>query len=172
MSVETELSKLNKQSLLETLRSVVTKELASMKQSQQATAEGTTHEESRAENDKDTRAIESSYLARGQAERVAKLQEATITLAALQLRQYDDSTPLGPTALFSLLEEGVGQEATRHYLLLPVAGGYELRASGVTIKTVTTKSPLGAAVLGKRLDDDVEFSSPQGKQEYSLVALA
>ena len=166
-----EFHRLSKKQLLEQLRSLVSQDLSQMTHSQQATVKGTTHEESRAENDKDTRAIESSYLARGQAERVAELQEAATSLSALQLREYDASTPLGPTALFSLIINAQGKETTQHYFLLPVAGGYQLQHGAIIVKTVTSKSPLGAAVLGKRLDDDLEFSSPQGSRECSLVAL-
>jgi len=41
---------------------------------QRTVVEGATHEENKPENDKDTRALEQSYLARGQAQRVVELQ--------------------------------------------------------------------------------------------------
>ena len=44
----------------------VAADLASLQRAHRATVEGATHEEAKPENDKDTRALEQSYLARGQ----------------------------------------------------------------------------------------------------------
>jgi transcription elongation factor GreA len=52
------------------------------------------------------------------------------------------------------------------YLLAESA---EEREPGV--RTITTTSPLGRAVLGKRLDDEVAYEAPGGKFRYRLVAL-
>jgi transcription elongation factor GreA len=43
----------------------------------------------------------------------------------------------------------------------------EERVPGV--RTITTTSPLGAALLGKRLDDEVEYEAPGGVFHYLIV---
>src|SRR5688572_18515154 len=53
------------------------------------TRKGATHEEAKPENDKDTRALEQSYLARGQALRAEQLTEARDLLRFLPLPQLD-----------------------------------------------------------------------------------
>ena len=50
------------------------------------------------------------------------------------------------------------------YLLAESA---EERASGV--RTITTTSPLGSAVLGARLDDEITYEAPGGAFRYRVV---
>ena len=52
------------------------------------------------------------------------------------------------------------------YLLAESA---EERAPGV--RTITTTSPLGSAVLGARLDDEVTYEAPGGAFRYRVVGL-
>ena len=47
--------------------------LETLERAHRAACEGATHEEAKPENDKDTRALEQSYLARGQAARIDEL---------------------------------------------------------------------------------------------------
>jgi len=62
----------NKKSVRDALRASIAKALESMSEAARQTREGATHEESRAEGDKDMRSTEQSYLARGQARPRAK----------------------------------------------------------------------------------------------------
>ena len=66
----------DKTEILRLLRESVSADLTTMSAAQRAVVDGATHEENRPENDKDTRALEQSYLARGQAQRVVELQHA------------------------------------------------------------------------------------------------
>ena len=60
------------------------------------------------------------------------------------------------------LEDDEPEDET--YLLAESA---EERASGV--RTITTTSPLGSAVLGARLDDEVAYQAPAGTFHYLVV---
>jgi transcription elongation GreA/GreB family factor len=62
------------------------------------------------------------------------------------------------------LDEDDPEEET--YLL---ANSAEERAAGV--RTITTTSPLGQALSGKRLDDELEVEAPGGTFRYLLVGL-
>jgi transcription elongation GreA/GreB family factor len=109
-----------------------------------------THEEAKPENDKDTRALEQSYLARGQAQRVEELRGAVADVETMQLRDANDGKPIG----VGLVVDVSGDEKTASYFLAPHGGGARLGNGAVQV--VTPKSPLGRAFLGKREGDETE----------------
>ena len=65
------LTKADKEQLLEQLNVLLQSRVEDFTRIARETARGATHEEAKPEDDKDTRALEQTYLARGQAERVA-----------------------------------------------------------------------------------------------------
>jgi transcription elongation GreA/GreB family factor len=142
-------------------------QLESATASQRMTEQGVTHEESRPENDKDTRAIEASYLARGQAQRVAELSDALGRLNSIAVR---NASPGDPAALGRLVE--VEDDAgSAWYFVAPAGGGLRLEADGFRCTVVTSDSPVGRALLGRRVGDDVDIKTPQGVREGSLVTI-
>jgi transcription elongation GreA/GreB family factor len=131
-------------------------------------AEGATHEEARAEGDKDTRATEASYVARGYAERALRLEQALTQLSHLRLV---DCAAAGKVQASALLElEHAGQRSL--YFLVPAAGGEHFTIDGQQLQTLTPTSPLGRALLGLEQGDEAEVESPQGMRVYEIVALA
>jgi transcription elongation factor GreA len=75
----------------------------------------------------------------------------------------EEATP-GMLVTLRPLDEDDPEEET--YLL---ANSAEERAAGV--RTITTTSPLGQALSGKRLDDALEVEAPGGTFRYLLVGL-
>jgi transcription elongation factor GreA len=75
----------------------------------------------------------------------------------------DEATP-GMLVTLRLLDEDDPDDDT--YLLAESA---EERAPGV--RTITTTSPLGQALAGKRLDEEVEVEAPGGTFHYLVVGL-
>ncbi|HQP37789.1 MAG TPA: hypothetical protein PLI95_21545, partial [Polyangiaceae bacterium] len=69
-------AKPSKSALKQELVSLLQRDLEVLQRAHRASQEGATHEEAKPENDKDTRALEQSYLARGQARRVDDLSSA------------------------------------------------------------------------------------------------
>ncbi len=143
----------------------VRQELAAATAAQQATQQGATHEESRPENDKDTRATESSYLARGQARRVAELAEALASLSAMPIRRFGPDEPVALSAWVEVESE----QGTRGYLLAPAGGGARIECGGHTVSVLTPASPLGRALLGQRAGASVELRKPSGNVELELL---
>jgi transcription elongation GreA/GreB family factor len=135
---------------------------------QKATAEGATHEESRPENDKDTRALEATYLARGLAERVDDLREAVTRLKNLSDAPITGDGPVSVPALVTLEDEDGG---VVRYLLAPVGGGTELTIDGDIVKVITPSAPVGQALKGQHVGDDVVVRTPKGKRELVVEAL-
>jgi len=155
-----------KDDLLLAVQHQVQADLDAASASQKTAHEGATHEESRAENDKDTRGLETSYLARGLAKRVGELAHAAQVLAHLQLKPFTDDTPISASAWIVVCDE---DDVEHHYLMLPVEGGRTLDAGDVQVKTVTPESPLGRALLGKCVDDEARMRGPQGVRELLIT---
>jgi transcription elongation GreA/GreB family factor len=118
-----------------------------------AAVEGATSDEARPENDKDTRGLEQSYLARGQAQRVAELEAAVAEVTALALRTFGKTDPIALSALVTVDEDGED-----HRFFVAPHGGGNVLAGGAQV--VTPSSPLGRALLGKRKGDEVEVRLP------------
>jgi transcription elongation GreA/GreB family factor len=137
-----------KQALKAELVAQLRADLETVERAHRATREGATHEEAKPENDKDTRALEQSYLARGQAARIEELRSSLAGVSALPLRESGvERVTLG--ALVTILEND--EEST--LLLAPGGGG--ARLAGGKVQVVTPPSPLGRALLGKEEGDDV-----------------
>jgi transcription elongation GreA/GreB family factor len=159
----------DKRALLEALRAQLTAELHRVTQRAVDAADAATHEENRPEGDKDMRATEASYIARGQAERARALEQALAKIAAVNVREFAPGDPIALTALVELDHEG----RRSLYFLLPAAGGERLPlAGGREVQTLATTSPLGAAMLGLTEGDDLEVSTPQGPRSYEIARVA
>lgn len=155
---------MNKAELRAALVARLERELAAAEAAQRATVAGATHEEAKPENDKDTRALEQSYLARGQAQRVEELRTAIAETRVMPLRAFDDESPIALSALVTIQDERGEQR-----VFLALHGGGEDLDDGVRV--VTTRSPLGRALLGKSAGDEVELASGGKKRELAIVAV-
>jgi len=144
------------------------RDLAVAAEAQRRTQSGATHEENKPENDKDTRAIEQSYLARGQALRVVELTNELAVASALELRRFDAATPIAVSALVGL-DDG---ERTSFYFVSPAGGGLTLDVGDVAVRVLTPQAPLGRALLGQTLGSDVEVATPQGVRQYSVSSVS
>ena len=132
------------------------------------TSAGATHAEAKPEHPKDTRALEQSYLARGQAMRVDELHEQIHFLRFMPLRAYGESDPSGAGALLMLASE----EDTRCVFLAPYGGGAELEVNGARVVVVTPQSPIGTRVLGRVLGDEIQLKVRGAVREYVITAVA
>lgn len=130
-------------------------------------ADAATHEENRAEGDKDMRATEASYIARGQAGRANELEEAMVQMVSLELLSFGEDATIAISALVEVDTDG----KRAHYFLVPSAGGLTLRVGKTQIRTVTPSSPLGRALLGLRVGDDAEIRTPEGVRVAEIVSI-
>jgi transcription elongation GreA/GreB family factor len=142
----------SKQALRDELCRALAAELSTLERAQRSALEGATHEEAKPENDKDTRALEQSYLARGQASRVEELRAGLAEAQAMPVRPFVEGQPIALGALVTA-EEG---DDTLLLLLAPSGGGTRLGEGRVQV--VTPRSPLGRALIGKRAGDDCEVA--------------
>jgi transcription elongation GreA/GreB family factor len=139
----------SKPALKAELLALLAADLETLERAHRATTEGATHEEAKPENDKDTRALEQSYLARGQATRIEELRASIAGVTGMAPKDFD-GRPAGLGALVTVDEDG--EEST--LLLAPGGGG--ARLAGGAVQVVTPRSPLGKAILGKQDGDEAE----------------
>ena len=154
-----------KQAAFDLLRKKTEAELRKLTTSQTAARDGAIHEETRQEDPKDTRAIEAQYLARGLAERVESMRDDIALLGALKLKEFGPDDAIEVTALVGL-DGRHGAEAI--YLLVPCAGGETLEVDGRTIRTLTPLSPLGQALVGCYVDDEVTLELPDRRMDATI----
>jgi transcription elongation GreA/GreB family factor len=116
-----------KQTLKAELLARLGADLLALERAHRATCEGATHEEAKPENDKDTRALEQSYLARGQAVRIEELRASIAAVNALSLRDFEGKR--ATVGALVTIEEN-GEEST--LLLAPAGDAAEIVVAGKT----------------------------------------
>ncbi|HEX6242966.1 MAG TPA: GreA/GreB family elongation factor [Polyangiales bacterium] len=154
-----------KQRVLEAVLDQLAADLSHATQAAEETRRDATHEEAKPENDKDTRALEQSYLARGQALRAEQLAEEREVLRFLNLPAFEPDAAISAGALVELEDDDGG---TRVLFMLPHAGGTEVSVDGVSVLVVTAASPLGAALLGRGQGDDVSLRTRDKRRNYVI----
>lgn len=158
-------SPFDKRALLEELRTKIAAEIERGTRSAKDAADAATHEENKAEGDKDMRSTEASYIARGQAERVRELDAALGKLAAMPLREFGDGARIGASAIVEI-DDG---KKSATYFLVTAAGGISLAAGALA--TLATTSPLGASLLGLEAGDEAEVTAAQGTRTYEVKSV-
>jgi transcription elongation GreA/GreB family factor len=152
--------------LKEELVALLRAELATAEKAYRATTEAATHEESKPENDKDTRALEQSYLARGQALRVEELRGAVAEVSSMNVERRFGSGRAVLGALVTVADDA-GQKTT--YWLVAHGGGSRLAIA--TVQVVTPQSPLGRALIGKMAGDEGEVVIAGRARLVEIVAV-
>ena len=152
--------------VLQALRERIERQLASVTRSQQESQAGATHAETRAEDPKDMRSTEASYLARGLADRVGKLQFAAAQLGSLEVPPFAADAPISAGSLIAIEDE---DGEVQQHLFVPVAGGEKLVCEGQVIHSLSPESPLGREVLGREAGEDFEFDLPRGRVNATVL---
>ena len=94
-----------------------------------ASSAAATAPDSRAENKYDTRSLEASYLARGQAIRVAETSDALAAFTSLRPRSFGPADPILEGALVELS----GPDGHFFCFIGPAAGGTEIPCGDATV---------------------------------------
>ena len=122
-----------------------------------------TNEESKAENKYDTRGLEASYLASGQAMRAQKLQEQIYILKKVKLTDFNDKTPVG---IGALVELSVDESESKLLFILPI-GGVEVSVDKKKLQTITIESPLGQNMHSQVVGYEFQLNG----KEYELTGV-
>ena len=112
-----------------------------------------TNKENAAENKYDTLGLEAAYLAHGQSERVVQLEKDLAAYVSLRERLKDHA--IVEVGSLLRLEHETGE--ARFLFIGPASGGLVVSLGGVSVIVITPGSPLGKALLGGCIDDDVSI---------------
>jgi transcription elongation GreA/GreB family factor len=121
-----------------------------------------------AEKREDARvALEFSSLAKGQTERATRVAAELSTLETFRPPPVSPNGPITLGAIVEVEDEALG----RTFFLAPVGAGMELTGPGGDgfLSVVTPISPVGRAVLGRRVDDTVEVMVHNEPREWTIT---
>jgi hypothetical protein len=119
-----------------------------------AAHEAATDPGSKAESKYDTRSLEESYLATGQARQVKELRATLMAFENLRLEDFSLNDPVDAGALVTLHKLGHQQKIL--FLLAPAAGGLEILYENQEVTLLSPESPLYAKLMGKMLGEQIE----------------
>jgi len=142
---------MNKTHILEALRAELRASYARAQTALHAATEAATGDDSKAEGKYDTRGLEASYLAAGQAEQADELAHHLERFETMELPSFDSDSIITAGAL---VEVEIDDELS-YYLLAPCAGGLscDIEASDGSPSTVTVlapESPLREKLIERR----------------------
>jgi hypothetical protein len=158
---------MDKAKLVEQIIAQLEQDLASIKSAALATYAAATGEESKPENEYDTRALEASYLAGAQAKRVVETEGSLLVFQNLKLRKFDSSSTIESTAVVDLKLE----DKSLTVFLAPARGSITVVHEGRSIQVITPQSPLGEALLGLKVGDCAIVEKGQRRLEYEILGL-
>ena len=112
-------------------------------------------------------AMEFAGLARGQKERAGRAAAELSTLETFRPRRLPAGAPVAVGAIVEVEDGSQG----RTFFLAPVGAGVELTGPGGDgfLSVVTPASPIGRAVLGRRVGDTVEVSVKDEACEWTIT---
>ena len=147
------------------LKAAIDRELESIESTAAMARDEATNSETKAEGKYDTRATEASYLARGQAWRIAELRKLSAWLATEQA-----SAPLTHSVVQVGALVAVKGARSEWVYIGPVGGGKATVGTHV-VRLISLASPLGRAMEALEVGDAFEVETPRGEVCYEITAL-
>lgn len=157
----------DKEAVHRALSAALAEALAMMARAAEDARQGATHEENRSEGDKDMRATEQSYVARGQAMRAEQLAEEAARFAAMPVRRFGPDDPIAAGALVRVRID----DEPRVFFVVAQGGGTELVVEGTKITVLTPLSPAGRQLVGKHVGDDFEMTAAGRTRVWEIEAI-
>ena len=128
-------------------------------------------DQSVAETQYDTLAIEAGYLAEGQSRRVQALKKSIVDMTSLasQLTTSPQKLPvIGLGALVQLSDE----KTTQHfYFIAPAAPGFTCNINEADITVITPQSPLGQALVNLEVGDEVTLPNSHSNISKDVILI-
>lgn len=160
-------NKVDKNKLIEMLLQQAEQELKVVKESAKETYDAATNEESKPENEYDTRALEASYLAMAQSKRIGELEELITTYKFTEMKDFSANDSIGPSALVEVrLNDKIS-----YVFMMPKGGGHVVQFQGHPVQIITPNSPLGEALQGLKVGDDAVVEIGTQTREYEILAV-
>jgi transcription elongation GreA/GreB family factor len=158
---------MNKKNLISAICGKLEEDLRALKEAALATYDAATNEESKPENEYDTRALEASYLAGAQAQRVVEIEELLYTYKTLPIRSFSPADGVASTALVELESKG----KRSFVFIMSKGGGLKIKVDGTSVQTLTPGSPLGEALLGLHQGDTAVIEYKDDTQDFKIIQI-
>ncbi|MGZ3792692.1 MAG: hypothetical protein ACXVCP_10100 [Bdellovibrio sp.] len=156
---------MDKKMLVEAVRKKLEADVLVLKQAALATYEAATHEESKPENEYDTRGLEASYLAGAQAKRIREIEEILVILKHLEVKNFGTEDKINSTALVEV--ESSGRKSL--FFILAKGGGISVPFNGRTVQVITPSSPLGEALQDQKKGGVAIIENGDQFREYEIL---
>jgi len=124
-------------------------------------------EQNKAEDQYDTRGLETAYLASSQARAATETEAALAAYQSLTLLKFAPTDPIDLTALVELESHG----ARNLYFIGPHSGGLEINHQGTEVLVITPEAPLGHQLIGKKAGDRVKLQTRGPAQEFKIISV-
>lgn len=157
---------MDKANLHAVILSALERDLAVAQRAAQTAYEAATHEENVAENKYDTLGLEASYLATGQARRMAEIAQALSRVRELRIAEH---APEHGLRIGDYVELENAEGEVRALFIGPDAAGLVVQADGRTVTVITPNAPLGQALLRHREGDEVHLHVAGKPQHYVIT---
>jgi len=128
-------------------------------------------DQSVAETQYDTLAIESAYLAEGQSRRIAEFESAIDDFQQLAVQLVITKKNIKTVVLGSAVQLSEDFARDNWFFIAPAAAGYRLSIDKKNITVITPKSPMGHALLNKEVDDEIEVFLGKNKHVDDIIAI-
>jgi len=155
---------MNKTDVVTAFRATLAEELATVERVAAMARDEVSSAESKQEGKYDTRATEASYLARGQAWRVAELRRLKAWFDVFDPDRSRSET-IGPGSLVQLDGSRPG------WIFVAPVGGPQTTIAGESVRLISPRAPLGSAMADCEAGDCFEVKSPRGTVDYEVLAV-
>jgi len=156
---------MDKRKVIEQVVKKLKKEIEIGKKASKEAFDTATDDEAYSDGKYDTRSLEASYLAGGQAQIVKELGDALQGFNLLKAQQFIQP-PSKQVGLGSLLEIQ-SKSGSSWYIIGPGGGGIEVEVDGCLVTILTLYSPFGEAVASKQTGEIIEL--PNVKAEILKI---
>jgi len=161
------MKKIDKKALISQILATLSEELRLLVEAAKSAHVAATGEESKAEDQYDTRGLEASYLAGAQAKRAADIEKILTAYKFFNPTNYTKHDAVGLGALVEL--ESIARKSI--YFLVTQGGGISVSINGQAIQVITTQSPLGDALLGHKIGQVITVETRDGDREYNILSI-
>jgi transcription elongation GreA/GreB family factor len=157
----------DKKVILQAFVSHFESELQMMIRAAKHARESATSDEVKSQDKYDTQSIEASYLAGAQEKRAEELKTALgITTELLKkIEAFSDRIVDGSLVVL----ENMDRKSQQIFFVLPRDGGHKVTVDSQSILSLSSSSPLGESLIGRRAGDSFEFEAGGRHFHYLIV---
>jgi transcription elongation GreA/GreB family factor len=149
---------IDKNNLIKMIVAQLSLDLSQAKQAANDAHAAAVDDQSVAETQYDTLAIEAGYLAEGQSKRVNEVEQAISAYNKLVLRKFTKDSQIRLTALVQLSAD---IDEHHWFFIGPAAGGFRCQLKQqqleLNVTVITPNAPMTLALLNKEPGDDIEI---------------